>query len=111
MLSLEYQEGSLREMAGDGADGHGMALALADAVVDLADVLRLPGGVVPVADDDVGSFDESPLEILIAGLPQVPEAGLTTAGMDGGDDAGIAGELTCGMEAIDEANLPVDDDG
>ena len=57
MLSGKYPEGSLREMVGDGADGDGVALALRDLVVDLAHVLGLPGGVMPVADDDVGGFD------------------------------------------------------
>jgi hypothetical protein len=44
-------------MTSHSADGNGMALALGDLVVDLADVLCLPGGVVPVADDDVGGFE------------------------------------------------------
>ena len=47
-------------MACHNADGDGMAFALTHLVVDLADVLGLPGGVVAVADDDVGGF-EAPL--------------------------------------------------
>ena len=39
------------------------------------------------------------------------EAGPSAAGMDGGDDAGVAGELACGVEAIDGADLAVDHDG
>jgi hypothetical protein len=48
-------------MARHSADGDGMALALADLVVDLTDVLGFPGGVVPVVDDDIGGFDVPPL--------------------------------------------------
>jgi len=58
-----------------------------------------------------GCCAKSPLEVLVGGFAHVPEAGLTTAGMDGWDDACVAGELTCSVEAIDGANLPVDDDG
>ena len=81
-------------MAGHSADSDGMALSLTDLVVDLADVLGLPGWVVPVADNDIGGFDESPLEVLVGGLAHVSEAGLAAAGVDGGDEAGLAGELT-----------------
>ena len=48
-------------MARHSADGDGMALSLTDLVVDLADVLGLPSGVVPVADDDTSSLDVPPL--------------------------------------------------
>ena len=48
-------------MAGDGADGDGMAFAPADSFADLGDVLGLPGGVVAMADDDIGGFDVPPL--------------------------------------------------
>jgi len=41
----------------------------------------------------------------------VPEARLVAAGMDGRDDAGVAGELACGVKAVDGADLPVDEDG
>jgi hypothetical protein len=41
----------------------------------------------------------------------VTEAGLGTGGVDGWDDAGVAGELSGGGEAIDRADLPFDDDG
>jgi hypothetical protein len=56
LLSLEDPESTLCEMAGHGANGNGMALATGDAVVDLTDVLGLPGEVVAVADDDIGRF-------------------------------------------------------
>lgn len=39
------------------------------------------------------------------------EAGLSAAGVDGGDGAGIAGELACSVEAIDAADLAVGHDG
>jgi hypothetical protein len=56
-LSLEDPIGTLREVAGHGANGNGMTFALGDLVVDLADVLGLPGRVVAVANDDIGGFD------------------------------------------------------
>jgi hypothetical protein len=111
LLSLEDPEGSLRQVASDGADGDGVAFALAYLVVDVADILGLPGGVVAVADDDIGGFDESPLQVLIGGLAHVTEAGLAAAGVDGGDEAGVAGELAWRVEAIDAADLAVDHDG
>lgn len=52
-------------MASQGADGRGVALASPDALVDMADVLRLPDRVTSVADDDVGGFDEGPFEVLV----------------------------------------------
>ena len=61
LLSLEDPEGSLGEVAGHSADGDGMALSLTDLIVDLAHVLGLPGGMVAVADDDIGGLDEGPL--------------------------------------------------
>jgi len=48
-------------MASDGADGDSMSLATGDLVVNVADVLALPGGVASVTDDDVGGFDVPPL--------------------------------------------------
>ena len=81
-------------MAGHSADSDGMALSLTDLVVDLADILGLPGGVVAVADDDIGRLDEGPLQVLIGGFAHVAEAGLPTGGVDGWDKAGIAGEPT-----------------
>ena len=41
----------------------------------------------------------------------MPEARLVAAGMDGRDDAGVAGELACGVKVVDGADLPVDEDG
>ena len=46
-------------MTSHGAHRDGVALALADLVIDLADVLGLPGGVMAMADHHVGSFDEA----------------------------------------------------
>jgi len=92
-------------------DGDGVAFAPTHLVVDLADVLGLPGGVLTVADDDFGRFDEGPLQVLIGGFAHVAEAGLPAAGVDGGDEAGVAGQLAWRGEAIDGADLAVDDDG
>jgi hypothetical protein len=41
----------------------------------------------------------------------VAKAGLAAAGVDGRDDAGIAGELAWGVEAIDGSDLSLDGDG
>ena len=38
------------------------------------------------------------------------EAGLAPGGVDGGDDAAVAGELTCSVEAINGSDLALDDD-
>jgi len=75
------------------ANRNGVAFALGDLVIDLADVRDLPCGVMPVTDDDIGRFDEGPLHILIGRLAHVAEAGLAPAAVDGGDEAGVAGEL------------------
>lgn len=98
-------------MASHGADGDGVALSLADPVVYPRDVLGSPGGVVPVADDDVGGLDEGPLQVLVGGFPHVAKAGFAAAGVHRGDDAGIAGEPACRVEAIDGADLALDHDG
>src|SRR3990172_12890512 len=98
-------------MASHGADGDGVALSPADLVVYPRDVLGSPGGVVPVADDDVGGLNESPLEVLVGGFAHVPEVGLAAAGVHGRHDAGIGGELACGAKAIDGADLALDHDG
>ncbi len=106
-------------MASDGADGDGVSFSSADGLKDVADVLRLPGGVAAVANDDVGSFDEGPLQILVGRLPgrtpgrcaHVAEAGLAAGGVDGRDNAGVACELAWCGEAIDGADLAFDDNG
>jgi hypothetical protein len=84
---------------------------MAGALKQGDDVLRAPAGVVLLADDDVGGFDEGPLEVLVGGLAHVSEAGLAAAGVDGGHEAGVTGELTWRVEAVDAADLPIDDDG
>ena len=76
LLSLEDPEGRLCQVARHGADGDGMSIASTNLVVDPTDVLGLPGGVVPVAEDDVGGLNESPLEVLVGGFAHVAEAGL-----------------------------------
>jgi hypothetical protein len=78
-------------MASDSADGNGVPLAPRDLVVDLADVLGFPSRVMPMAHHHVGGFDECPLKVLVARLAHVTETGLTAAGVDGGDEAGVAG--------------------
>jgi hypothetical protein len=88
-----------------------MAFAVGDLVVDVADVLALPGGMVMVADDDVGGLHERPFQILVGRLPHVAEAGLSAAGVDGGHDTGVAGELAWSAEAVDGSDLAFDDDG
>ena len=58
-----------------------------------------------------GCGAKGPLEVVVARLAHVTEAGLAAARMHGGDKAGEAGELVRGIEAIDRIDLPVDDDG
>src|SRR5512136_2502874 len=65
---------------------------------------------MPVTDDDIGRFDEGPLEVLVAGFAHVTEAGLAAGGMDRWDKPGEAGEAARGIEAIDRPNLLFDDD-
>jgi len=92
LLSLKDPERSFGQMASHSADGDGVALALTDLIVDPADVPGFPGGVVPMADDDIGRLDEGPLEVLVGGLAHVAEASSAAAGVDGGDDSGVAGQ-------------------
>jgi len=47
----------------------------------------------------------------MGGVTHVAEASLAAAGVDGGDDTGVAGELAWRVEAIDGTDLPVDHDG
>ena len=98
-------------MVGDGADGEVVDLALRDLVVDRAHVFGLPSGAMPVADDDVGRPDGGPLEVPIGGFAHVAEAGLAAGGVDGWDEAAVAGQLPWRGEAIDGADLAVRDDG
>ena len=50
LLSLGYQESTLREVAGHGAGRDGVALALIEPVVDPANVRGFPGGEAVGAD-------------------------------------------------------------
>ena len=88
---LEDPEGSLCEMASHRTDGHGVALAAADAFIENRDVSAAPVGMRAMADDDVGGFDEGPLQVLVGLLAQMAVAHLTSTGMDLGHDTGVAG--------------------
>jgi hypothetical protein len=84
--------GTFRQMKSYGLHT-GVTSALADLVADPGNVLGLPSVVMPVGDDGICRFDEGSLEIPDRRLSHVAEASLAPAGVDGGDEASIAGEL------------------
>lgn len=98
-------------MSSDRTNGSGVSFPAADALIDLGNLLLSPGRVMSVGDDDVGGFDEGPLEIIVSLLSQTTEAGLAAAGMDFGNNPGVGSEVPCSGEAIDGADLSFDDDG
>jgi len=88
-----------------------MALAPAGGLAEMYDVLAPPVGVVAVSDEDVDGFDESPLEVGVALLDHVSVVGSAGAGAELGDEAAVAGEVLGGREAVDGAELTINDDG
>lgn len=98
-------------MPSDCSNGNGMSFSAANALVHLSDFLLSPGRMMAVGDDDVGCFDEGPLEIIVSLLSHTTEAGLAAAGMDFGNNPGVGGEVPCSGEAINGADLSFDDDG
>lgn len=101
----------LGEISCYGADRDLVALALASAFVDLDHVLGLPRRMVPLTDNDVGGFNERPLEVVIGLLDHPSVVDLPTAGLDLGDEASVASEARGRREAIDGADFPINDDG
>lgn len=64
-----------------------------------------------MGDNNVGGFDEGPLEIVVGLLAHATEAGLSATGVDFGNYSGVGGEVPCSGEAIDGTDLAFDDDG
>ena len=54
-------------MAGHGADGDGMPLALANAFKELGDVLSTPLGMTSLPDDDVCGLPGLPVLVFFKG--------------------------------------------
>jgi len=59
-------ESRLRQITSGSADGDGMPFAPTSARVEVDDVFAAPVGVVSMADDDVGGFNEGPLQVGVA---------------------------------------------
>lgn len=108
---LEDPVGRLRKIASGGTDGDGMAFAPAGALVEMYDVLAPPVGVIAVSDDDIGGFDESPLEVGVALLHHAAVVGSAGAGAELGDEAAVAREVLVCREPVDGTDLAIDDDG
>jgi hypothetical protein len=58
---------------------------------------------MPMGDNNVGGFDEGPLEIVVGLLAHATEAGLAATGMDFRNYSCVGGEGPCSGEAIDSA--------
>ena len=104
-------ESRLCQITSGSADGDGMPLAPADPLVEVDDVFAAPVGVVSMADDDVGRFNEGPLQVRIALLDHAAIVGSAGAGAEPGHQATVAGEVFGGLEAVDGAHLTIDEDG
>ena len=64
-----------------------------------------------MSDDDIGGFDEGPLEIVVGLLSHATVACLASAGVHFRNNTGIGSQVVGGGEAIDGADLSFDDDG
>ena len=102
---FENPVGCLGQIASGGADGDGVALAAVGALEEVDDVLAAPVGVVAVADDHVGGFDESPLQVGVGLFDHAAVVDVPTAGADFGDQAAVAGEVLGSAEAVDGADF------
>ena len=88
-----------------------MPLAPADPLVEVDDIFVPPVGGMAVSDDDVGGFNEGPLQVRIALLDHAAIVGSAGAGAELGHQAAVAGEVFGGLETIDGAHLTIDEDG
>ncbi len=52
-------------MSSDCSNGSGMSFSAADAFIDKGNLLLSPGRMMSMGDNNVGGFDESPLEIVV----------------------------------------------
>lgn len=107
----ENSVGSFGQITSGSTDGDGVALAALDALIEMGDILHPPVRVMAMADDDVGGFDEGPLQVGVALFDQATVVSASGAGADLGDEAGVAGEVLCGWEAVGGTGLAIDDDG
>lgn len=98
-------------MSSDCTDSSGMSFSATDAFIHQGDLLLSPGGMMTMGDNNVGGFDEGPLEIVVSLLSHTTEAGLAAAGMDFGNNPGVGSEMPCIGEAIDGADLTFNNDG
>jgi len=67
--------------------------------------------VVPLADDDVGSFDEGPLQVGIALFDHPAIVNPAGAGFGFGHQAAVAGEVLRARKAVDRTKFSIDNDG
>ncbi len=68
-------------MTGNGADGHSVALAPSNAVVEHGDVLAAPDRMVPLHDHHISGFDEGPFQVVVGLLNHPSVALLATAAL------------------------------
>ena len=111
LLLGENPIGGFGQITSGGTDGDGVALAALDAFIEMGDILHPPVGVMAMADDDVGGFDEGPFQVGVALFDQATVVSAASAGADLGDEAGVAGEVLSSSEAVDGTDLSIDDDG
>lgn len=111
LILSENPIGGFRQIAGDGADGDGVAFAAPDALVEVSDVLHPPVGMMALANNDIGGFDEGPFQVVVALLDQSTIVGAACAGLDLGHESGVAGEVLGGREAVDRADFAINDNG
>ena len=52
-------------MSSDCSNGSGMSFSAADAFIYKSDLLLSPGSMMPMGDNNIGGFDEGPLEIVV----------------------------------------------
>ncbi len=73
-------------------------------------MLSSPIGVTTLTNNNVCSFDEGPLEVLVGLLSEPSIADLASAGFDGWNSSSIASEMSRRRKAIHAAHLTFDHD-
>jgi len=99
-----------REVSRHRANGDGMTFSLPDAFVEYGDMLDPPVSMTSLANDNIGSFDECPFEILVGLLPQSAIADLSATGFDCWNSSRIASEMSRRRKAIHGSHLALDHD-
>jgi len=74
-------------------------------------MLVTPFGMVSMSYNNISGFDESPLKIVVGLFSHLAIAELTSASLDLGSSAGIAGEVLARRETIDTTHFALDDNG